>query len=135
MIAKSVAQMNVIALAFVGDSVYEIYVREKVVALGNHHTDVLHKRAVEFVKASAQAKVAKILEKEDFLTPEEKDVFRRGRNHRSASKPKNANPMEYKLATALEAVLGALHLSGDRKRVEEIINKAFEIIEGRNRDE
>ena len=84
--------------------------------------------AVPFVKASGQAQAVRELMK-GFLTDEELALAKRARNHRTSSKPRNADPVEYKLATAFEALIGALYLSGETDRIEEIIGEALNIIE------
>lgn len=121
--------INTTALAYIGDAVYEIYVRKHVLAAGIPNVDMLHKYAVHFVCADGQAKALKALIT-DFLTEEEVALAKRARNHKTASKARSADPVTYKLATAFEALIGWLHLSGRDERMEEIIYKAFEIIEG-----
>ncbi len=189
-------EINTTALAYIGDAVYEIYVRERVLAASGEksgaasttasgvasggqkafgaHVDALHRRAIRYVRADGQAKAIKAMLAEGFLTAEEEAIVRRARNHKSASKPKNADAMDYKYATAFEALIGFLHLmarrgdsagaespaqglqggawqrpscepqvadqlgagqplpaaAGGRRRAEEIILRAFEIIEG-----
>lgn len=139
-------EINTTALAYIGDAVYEIYVREHVLGQDlrgmdknfGAHVDALHKRAIRYVRAEGQAKVIKAMLNEGFLSDEEASLVRRARNHKSASKPKNADAMDYKYATAFEALIGFWHLSaqagGDdgadaKQRMEEIIFKAFEKIE------
>ena len=139
-------EINTTALAYIGDAVYEIYVREHVLGQDlsdidknfGAHVDALHKRAIRYVRAEGQAKVIKAMLNEGFLSDEEAALVRRARNHKSASKPKNADAMDYKYATAFEALIGFWHLSaqagGDdgadaKQRMEEIIFKAFEKIE------
>ncbi len=194
-------QINTTALAYIGDAVYEIYVREHVLAAsgGNcaavsgatsgttagpttdavsgvasgkqkaygAHVDALHRRAIRYVRAEGQAKAIKAMLAEGFLTAEEEALVKRARNHKSASKPKNADAMDYKYATAFEALIGFWHLMARRgdsagtespaqglpqgagqplpaaaagggsraaeaakQRAEDIIFRAFEIIEG-----
>ena len=101
---------------------------------GIPNVDMLHKYAVHFVCADGQAKALKAL-MTDFLTEEEVSLAKRARNHKTASKARSAGPVTYKLATAFEALIGYLHLSGQEQRMEEIIAKAFEIIEGGNAHE
>ena len=91
--------------------------------------DHLHKLAINYVNNAGQAKAVKRLMAEGFLTEEETALVKRARNHKSASKPKNANPVNYKLATAFEALLGWLHLEGRKERLEEIVFRAIAIIE------
>ena len=139
-------EINTTALAYIGDAVYEIYVREQVLGQDlsgmdknfGAHVDALHKRAIRYVRADGQAKAVKAMLNEGFLSDEEAALVRRARNHKTASKPKNADAMDYKYATAFEALIGFWHLSaqagGDgsaeaKQRMEEIIFKAFERIE------
>lgn len=121
--------INTTALAYIGDAVYEIYVRKHVLEAGIPNVDMLHKYAVHFVCAGGQAKALKAL-MADFLTEEEVSLAKRARNHKTSSKARSADPVTYKLATAFEALIGWLHLDGQNERMEEIIYKAFEIIEG-----
>lgn len=138
--------INTTALAYIGDAVYETYVREHVLGQDlrgmdknfGAHVDALHKRAIRYVRADGQAKAVKAMLNEGFLGDEEAALVRRARNHKTASKPKNADAMDYKYATAFEALIGFWHLSaqagGDdgadaKQRMEEIIFKAFEKIE------
>ena len=84
---------------------------------------------IRYVRADGQARAVKRLLTEQFLTEEETALVKRARNHRSASRPKNADPVAYKLATAFEALLGFLHLTEQNERLEEIIRRAFIIVE------
>ena len=120
--------LNTNALAFIGDAVYEVYIRDYILGDGNPNVDVLQKKAVNFVKASRQAKALKEM-MNGFLLEEEILVAKRARNHKTTSKPKNADPVDYKNATAFEALIGYLHLDGNEKRVKEIIEKTIEILE------
>ncbi len=152
-------EMNTTALAYIGDAVYEIYVREHVLAASGQpgstpaqagmpaakgrtvfgaHVDALHKRAVRYVRADGQAKALRAMMRDGFLSEAEEALVRRARNHKSASKPKNADAMDYKYATALEALIGywylCAHADADednaaRTRMEEIIFHAFALIE------
>lgn len=116
-------QLNPIALAFMGDAVYEQLVREYIIRqMSTLQPSKLHKKSVELVNASAQAKaVARII---TLLSTEEQDLIRRGRNANSSHIPKNANPLDYRHATGLEALFGYLFLCGEHKRIIEI----FELI-------
>ena len=132
----NVKEINTTALAYIGDAVYEIYVRTRVLeASGDEqlaygaHVDALHKRAIKYVKASGQAKAVKKMLADGFLSQDEEALVRRARNHKTASKPKNADAMDYKYATAFEALVGYLNLTDDKARMEEIIFHAFEIID------
>jgi len=108
-----------LVLAYIGDSVFEVYIRTKVVNDGFIKTSKLHTLATGFVKAKAQAEaVDKIFES---LTEEEQEIIRRGRNANSKTIPKNAEIADYKKATALEALIGYLFLSEKFTRLDEII--------------
>lgn len=129
--------INTTALAYIGDAVYEIYVRKHVLETScdgsesvsyGAHVDALHKRAVRYVRAAGQAAALKALMNSGSLSDEEMGIAKRARNHKTASKPKNADAMDYKYATAFEALIGYLHLEGRVERLEEIIFEAFEII-------
>lgn len=123
--------INTTALAFMGDAVYEVYVRKHVMEKGGRAADKLHKMAVEYVKADSQAlSIKKML---DDLSDEEKSLVRRAKNHKIATKAKNASIMSYKWATAFEALLGYLYLDGNIERMEEIIYVAMEVIDEQSR--
>jgi ribonuclease-3 family protein len=116
-------QLSPISLAFMGDAVYEQLVREYIIRkTSTLQPSKLHKQSVEIVNASAQAKaVARIT---TLLSTEEQDIIRRGRNANSSHIPKNANPLDYRHATGLEALFGYLFLCDEHKRITEI----FELI-------
>lgn len=118
---------NSIALAFLGDAVYERFIRERIVRHGSVGADKMHREAVRYVKAAAQEHVLRVMA--DSLTEDEADVVRRARNHRITSKPKNADPLTYKMATAFEALLGYLYLDGQEERLTEIMERAAQIVE------
>ena len=127
--ANNTKNMNTTALAYIGDAVYEIYVRQRVLQMEKVQVDHLHKLAINYVNNAGQAKAVKRMMNEEFLTEEEVSLVKRARNHKTASKPRNADPVNYKLATAFEALIGWLHLDGRKERMEEIIFHAMEIIE------
>ena len=113
-------------LAFYGDSVYEVLVRERVVT--QHHTNAgrLHDMAVERVRASYQSEAVNVIE--PMLTEKEADILRRGRNAGGISVPKSAKPSEYRRATALEALFGYLSLTGQNERIETLFNAICEVL-------
>ena len=118
---------NSIALAFLGDAVYERFIRERIVRHGSVGADKMHREAVRYVKAAAQEHVLRAMT--DDLTEDEADVVRRARNHKITSKPKNADPLTYKMATAFEALLGYLYLDGQEERLAEVMERAAQIVE------
>lgn len=104
-------------LAFVGDAVLSLQVREYLVSLGYSKTKQLQETSTQFVSASAQAKFVDYLLLEDVLTSEETLIFKRGRNAKSASMAKNAEVKDYRMATGLEALWGYLYLSDQSERL------------------
>ena len=127
-------ELNIAALAFIGDAVYELYVRKHVMETGTAHSDVLHKMAVEYVSAEGQAKVIKALIDEE-LTEDELALVKRARNHRASNSKKTrasrrgGNLMTDKYATAFEALVGELYLREDKGRLDYLVNRSFDIIE------
>lgn len=110
-------QLSPLALAYVGDAVYELFVRTKLVAYPAK-MQTLHKMAVKYVQASSQAEI--IHAWEPSLTDEEKDVVRRGRNAKSGV-PRHGDAMDYRYSTGLEALVGYLYLSGRQGRLAELL--------------
>lgn len=126
-------QKNILELAYLGDALYELYVREHVLrTVSTPRADLLHKEGVRFVCAAGQAEALKTMADEGFLTEDEADFARRAHNHKTATKPKNADPVDYKWATAFEALLGLKHLSGEKERLAELMRRAVEITEERH---
>ena len=120
--------MSPLVLAYLGDTVYESYIREHLIRQNiNRKVNNLHKLAIQYSKAKAQATI--IHELEDELTEEEMKIFKRGRNQKSHTAPKNPDIIDYKYATGLEALIGYLYLSEDKERLEYIVKKGIEIIE------
>lgn len=108
-----------LVLAYIGDAVYEMYVRTLIVSEGNAPVNKIHKKAVKFVKAKAQADMVHKLM--DILEPDELDFVRRGRNAKSGNIPKNADVTEYRYATGFETLLGYLYMKKDYIRLQEIL--------------
>lgn len=117
-------------MAFLGDAVYELSVRRRLSErCGAYPADKLHLEAVKYVKASAQAKAVRGLREKGVLSDEELDVVRRARNRKPKSFPKNADPVDYKLATAFEALLGYNYSEGRTDRAEELSELAMRVID------
>lgn len=115
--AKLLSPLN---LAFVGDTVFDLFVRETLVCQANRPVNKLHKEATKMVKAQAQAEAAqKIL---PLLSEEEMSVFKRGRNAHTNHKAKNASEGDYHYATAVEALFGYLYLKGEIDRLRELFS-------------
>lgn len=126
---NDVDQLNALALAYMGDAVYEQAIREHLLRSGRAKPNILHRQSTTFVSAKAQAMVLKRLTEEGFLTEAELAIMRRGRNAKSGSVPKNTDVQTYNFSTAFEAVLGWLYLKEEQARVDEIISYAIEIVE------
>lgn len=116
-------QMSPLVWAYVGDCVYELYVRTHLVDTTKLNAHKLHIEAIKYVKAGAQAKILKEMMEE--LTDEEKDIVRRARNTNNHHLPKNSNVQEYMYSTAFEALIGYLYLCKKYERVKEIISKCM----------
>ncbi|MCD8129900.1 MAG: ribonuclease III [Lachnospiraceae bacterium] len=112
-----------LALAYIGDCVYDLVIRTLVV--GQNHTSVndLHHRTIHYVKAESQANAADALA--EYLTPEEADIYRRARNAKSNTKAKNASIVAYRKATGLEAVIGYLYIQNKTDRILELMSLAL----------
>lgn len=119
---------NTTALAFVGDAVYELFIREHVFdEVRTSRADQMHRASVRYVKASAQCNCIKQLIKDEVLSDEELALTKRARNHKVSTKAKNASMVEYKWATAFEALLGYLYLSEQKERLNEIMSLSLKI--------
>ena len=120
----NIKEVSAEALAYLGDCVIELKVREMLVNRGIGSSGSLNRESLTYVKATAQAKAMhKIL---PLLTEEETAAYKRGRNMSSGNVPKSATMSEYRSATGMEALFGYLHLKGDRDRIEELFGKAYE---------
>lgn len=117
---EEVKLMPPLTWAYVGDCVYELYVRTKLVDKTNLKPHYLHMEAIKKVKAKSQAETLNKIY--DLLTEEEKDVVRRGRNAENHHLPKNANVQEYMYSTAFESLIGYLYLTKQEKRLKEILD-------------
>lgn len=115
-------QLNGIALAYLGDAAYEVYVRQHLLNIGITKPNRLQKTARKYVSAKAQAALIDLMNEDDILTNEEKAVFKRGRNAKSYTHAKNTSVLTYRYSTGFEAIMGYLLLSGQKKRLEKISN-------------
>ena len=113
------SQYGALALAYMGDCVYEIKIREFLMKQANMPVNMLHKKAKSYVSAAAQSVFAdKIL---PTLTAEEENIYKRGRNAKPHTTPKNMTLSDYKKATGLESLMGYLYLSGKTERIDELM--------------
>lgn len=116
-----------IALAYIGDAVYEVAVRQYLLSKANMRPNHLHRSATKLVSAKAQSRILTSIEAE--LTEEEQDVVRQGRNAKSGSVPKNADVLEYRHATAFECLIGYLYSSSQHDRMVQLIGLGIELAE------
>jgi len=121
---REVSMLSPLQLAYVGDAVYEVFIRTHLLENKKVSVNDLHKKAIGFVKAEAQSNI--IHEIMDKLTEEEVSIVKRGRNTKSGTVPKNANITDYRYATGFEALVGYLYLLKRQNRIEEIFSMIIE---------
>ena len=125
-------QMHPLVLAYIGDSVYEIFVRTRLLQDFRTNVNRIHRASVDYVRASAQADVAHSIF--EGLSEKEADIVRRARNAKSGYVPKNANVGEYRYATGFEALVGYLYIKQESERLLEILQSAAARVESRLAD-
>ena len=133
MTKAEINRINTTTLAYLGDAVFEVVVREKIVSDKPGDVGRAHHTAVRYVSAAGQAKAAKAMIASGFLIEEEERIYKRARNHRTMSRPQHADPKDYKIATGFEALLGYLYLSDERERLREIAGEAVRIVDASSR--
>lgn len=116
------------SLAYLGDCIFELEVRKYLISLGITKVDNLHKNAIKFTSAVAQAKILDYLLESNILTDEEISVYKRGRNSNHTANRRKISRVAYQKSTGFEAVIGFLHLSNEENRAKEIIKKSIEYI-------
>ena len=121
-----VCSYSPLALAYMGDAVYEVLIRTRVMNRGSMQVNKMHKKSASLVKAEAQARMIQALQEE--LTPQEHAVYKRGRNAHSASSAKNASIRDYRMATGFEALVGYLYLTGQYERLLKLVHDGLERI-------
>ena len=113
--------INVQILALLGDAVFSLYIREKLLTIGINDPNILQKKSIEYVSAKGQVKILNNLIDNNILTEEEISIVKRGRNNKKDNHPKNTDIITYKLSTGFESLLGDLYIS-NKNRLEEILN-------------
>lgn len=121
-----VVEINSLVLAYLGDTIYENYVRRYLINQGIAHVDELQKSAVKYVSAKNQAVYLQQMVDQGFLSSEELEIVKRARNYKTTSHPKNCDIVTYKYATGLEALIGYLDLNNQHDRILEIMNFILE---------
>lgn len=114
--------INVIVLAYLGDAIYEVYIRESLINKGINKVERLQEESVKYVSAKGQAKILDNLISTGILNKEETDIVKRGRNYKRSAHPKNTDIVTYKYATGFETLIGYLYLT-NKDRLNEILNQ------------
>ncbi len=119
--------LNPLQLALIGDCIFEAFIRTYILTQNTAlSANKIHVKAIGYVKAKSQSGIMHGIE--EFLNEEEEAIYKRGRNAKSPTVPKNAEVRDYRMATGFEALIGYLYLIGDKERLEVIFNKSIEII-------
>ena len=129
---KDYTQLNGLALAYVGDAIYEIYIRDYLIEQGETKPNKLHRAATNYVSANAQAYLIQRMLKDNLLTDDEENFYRRGRNAKSHTSAKNADVTTYRIATGFESLMGYLHLTKQTSRLEELIDWCIQKVGEKN---
>lgn len=119
--------LNGLSLAYIGDAIYEVYIREYILSLGYSNVNRLHKKACEFTSGVSQSKFIRYFLDNNILTEEEQSIYKRGRNSHNHSVRKNIDIQSYMEATGFEAVIGYLYINQNPERIKELINICIEI--------
>ena len=114
--------INIITLAYLGDAIYEVYIRDYLIKKDIAKVEDLQREAVKYVSAKRQAKILSYLMDNNLLTESELDVVKRGRNYKRTSHPKNTDIITYKMSSGFEAMIGYLYLTDKKDRLDEIMN-------------
>lgn len=122
---QEIRSLSALTLAYIGDTVYDLYVRNRLICTADYKTGKLHLMAINHVCAKAQAKALDAII--DMFTEDEHDILKRAKNTKNATIPKNVDPKTYKKATALEALIGYLYLAEKNERVMEILDAAYKV--------
>ena len=128
---SDIKQMKSLALAYMGDAVYEVFVREHLLEKGTVKPNQLHQEAITFVSAKAQNAVLRDWLDQGILSEEEESIVARGRNAKSGSVPKHTSVQTYRYSTAFEALIGFHYLSKNEDRLQELMGLAIKNLEGR----
>lgn len=129
MTEKELGRFNTSTLAYLGDAVFEVIVREKIVRERPGDSGKAHHSAVRYVSSEGQSRAVRAMVTSGFLTEEEERLYKRARNHRTMSRPQHADPRSYKAATGFEALVGWLYLAGSEERLRQIAEEAIRIVD------
>ena len=122
----NILEINTLVLAYLGDTIYEDYIRRFLIKKGIGNVNDLQNESLRYVSAKGQSNYLEMMIEDNFLTDEEINIIKRARNNNSKSHPKNTDIITYKRATGLEALIGYLDLSNNKDRIDEIMNYILE---------
>ncbi|WP_099975152.1 MULTISPECIES: Mini-ribonuclease 3 [Lactobacillaceae] len=131
----NVKQLNGVTLAYLGDAVYEVLIREYLISQNFVKVNDLQRKATHFVSAKAQASLINLMLEEGILTEEEERVYKNGRNSKKYTKAKNTSVVTYHMSTGFEAVYGYLDVTEQKDRIKELTNWCIKKVEGGETDE
>lgn len=114
--------INIQVLALLGDAIFSLYIREELIKIGINNSKKIQQKLIEYVSAKGQVKILNNLIETNFLSEEELDIVKRGRNNKKENHPKNTEIVTYKLSTGFEALLGDLYLN-NKNRLKEVLSK------------
>lgn len=123
-------QMNGLSLAYIGDAIYELMIREYIISLGVTKVNNLHKNVIKYTSGTSQAQIIHYFLANNILKEDELSIFKRGRNSHIKSARKNINLADYLDATGFEALMGYLYLKKDNDRLNELINLSIGLMKG-----
>ena len=123
----NILEINVLVLAYLGDTIYENYVRKYLINKGIANVNDLQKESIKYVSAKSQANYINVLIDANVLTEDEIDIYKRARNTKVNSHPSSTDIITYKMATGLEALFGYLYLNNKLERIKELINIIMEV--------
>ena len=123
---KKPSEYSPLVLAYIGDAVYELFIRSKLIGAANAQPSQLHKESTYFVCAESQFNAFHVIE--NMLSEEEMSVLKRGRNAKSQTTPKNADVTHYRYATGIEALIGYLYIKGEKERIDELMEAIYKAL-------
>lgn len=127
--SKDAKLLNGLALAYVGDAIYELAIRSYLLTTGETHVGQLHRYATQYVSAKGQAKIIKYFQEADLLTEDEFDYYKRGRNSKINTRAKNTDIQTYLQSTGFESLMGYLYLTEQEERLEELVELSIKFID------
>ena len=129
---KDYSLLSGLTLAYIGDAIYEVYIRDFLIRSGQTRPNQLHRLATHYVSAKAQHFLIEEMMKEDVLTEEEKAIYKRGRNAKSHTSAKNTSVFIYRASTGFECLIGYLHLTDQKERLDGLVAWCIERIGEKN---